>query len=52
MAWNDRRYVGGTVSIAGWFGSMRGNGKFGQRLNDDPAEFGFGARSHPIKWPC
>ena len=33
---DDRQFVGGTVQIGGWFGSMRGNGYFKQRLNHDP----------------
>jgi HKD family nuclease len=33
----ERQFVGGTSRDGGWFGSMRGNGYFKQRLNDDPA---------------
>jgi HKD family nuclease len=37
MSLRDRQFVGGTTREGGWFGSMRGNGDFKQRLNDDPA---------------
>ena len=36
MQVNDRQFIGGTVRVGGWFGSMIGNGKFKQRLNVNP----------------
>jgi len=33
----DRQFIGGTSDEGGWFGSMKGAGKFGQRLNSNPA---------------
>ena len=35
MSFADRQFVGGTIRGAGWFGSMRGNGFFMQRLNEN-----------------
>jgi hypothetical protein len=44
-----RQFVGGTTRDAGWFGSMRGNGYFQQRLNDDRASLDAALNHIPIK---
>src|ERR1017187_8647522 len=44
-----RQFVGGTTRDAGWFGSMRGNGYFQQRLNDDRATLDAALNHIPIK---
>jgi hypothetical protein len=49
MPLDGRRYVGGTTMVAGWFGSMRGNGLFGQRLKDNPASLDAALGHIPIK---
>lgn len=49
MPVDSRRYVGGTARVAGWFGSMRGNGLFGQRLKDDPESLDAALDHIPIK---
>lgn len=45
----ERRYVGGTTMVAGWFGSMRGSGLFGQRLKDDPQSIDAALDHIPIR---
>lgn len=49
MPVDGRRYVGGTAKVAGWFGSMKGNGLFGQRLKDDPESLDSALDHIPIK---
>jgi HKD family nuclease len=33
----DRKFIGGITKEGGWFGSMKGSGRFGTRLNNSPA---------------
>lgn len=33
----DRKFIGGITKEGGWFGSMKGSGRFGARLNNKPA---------------
>ncbi len=49
MPVDGRRYVGGTVKVAGWFGSMQGHGLFGQRLKDDPESLDVALDHIPIR---
>jgi hypothetical protein len=51
MPMNERRFVGGTVSVAGSFGSMKNNGWFKQRLNHDPETLDAALDHIPINGP-
>ena len=48
MPVDERRYVGGTTRVAGWFGTMR-LGFFGQRLKDNPESLDAALDFIPIK---
>lgn len=51
MPLRDRQFIGGTSDEGGWFGSMKGNGKFGQRLNNNPASLDAALDHIPAKGP-
>jgi HKD family nuclease len=49
MGIDERQFVGGTSSKAGWFGSMKGRGFFKQCLNDNPKSLDAALNHVPLK---